>query len=137
MIGVWVSRRLYKPLAIPSSSSLPIQGPPLSKHSPNCLPLRFILPTSLMDAAKLRKEQLMALPSVSQALSQLPQARSVDQVSLHPSSMSAQHAAESEAKLRKVLSKSGTPHNPSVIVTPPPNLPSSPTPQLMMKFKSK
>jgi len=93
-----------------------------------------------MDAtanAKIRKEQLMALPSVSCSLSQLPQARSLEQVSLHPSSMSAQLAAESEAKLRKVLSKSNSPAHPSLIVTPPPNLPSSPSPQLMMKFKSK
>ena len=42
----------------------------------------------------------MALPSVSCSLSSLPQARSLEQVSLHPSSMSAQHAAESEAKVR-------------------------------------
>lgn len=57
-----------------------------------------------MDAATnakiLRKEQLMALPSVSCSLSALPQARCLEQVSLHPSSMSAQLAAESEAKVR-------------------------------------
>ena len=94
----------------------------------------------------------MSLPSLSCSLSTLPQARSLEQVQLHPSSMSAQLAAESEAKvrfalglntrpclpipspqLRKVLSKSGTPSHPSLIVTPPPNLPSSPSPQLMMK----
>jgi len=109
-----------------------------------------------MDAAQnariLRKEQLTSLPSLSCSLSTLPQARSLEQVQLHPSSMSAQLAAESEAKvrfalslnthpclptpspqLRKVLSKSGTPSHPSLIVTPPPNLPSSPSPQLMMK----
>lgn len=105
-----------------------------------------------MDAAKLRKQQLMALPSVSCSLSQLPQARTLEQVSLHPSSMSAQLAAESEAKvrfslpppylrhpclhpqqLRKVLSNSNAPSYPSLIVTPPPNLSSSPSPQLTMK----
>lgn len=52
------------------------------------------------NAKSLRKEQLMALPSVSCSLSSLPQARCMDHVSLHPSSMSAQHAAASEAKVR-------------------------------------
>lgn len=48
----------------------------------------------------------MALPSLSCSLSTLPQARTVEQVSLHPSSMSAQHAAESEAKVRFHLNPS-------------------------------
>ena len=56
------------------------------------------------NAKTLRKEQLMALPSLSCSLSSLPQARSLEQVSLHPSSMSAQLAAESEAKVRFVPS---------------------------------
>lgn len=45
-------------------------------------------------------DQLIALPSLSCSLSSLPQAKSLDGVSLHPSSMSAQRAAESEAKVR-------------------------------------
>ncbi|KDQ53936.1 hypothetical protein JAAARDRAFT_38912 [Jaapia argillacea MUCL 33604] len=50
-------------------------------------------------------EQIIALPSLSCALSSLPQAKSLDSVSLHQTSMSAQRAAESEAKLKKALSK--------------------------------
>ncbi|KZT25896.1 hypothetical protein NEOLEDRAFT_1178028 [Neolentinus lepideus HHB14362 ss-1] len=50
-------------------------------------------------------EQLIALPSLSCALSSLPQAKSLDSVHLHHPSMSAQRAAESEAKLKKALSK--------------------------------
>ena len=46
----------------------------------------------------------MSLPSLSCSLSTLPQARSLEQVQLHPSSMSAQLAAESEAKVRFALS---------------------------------
>ncbi|KAI0075603.1 hypothetical protein K474DRAFT_1708872 [Panus rudis PR-1116 ss-1] len=51
-------------------------------------------------------ETLIALPSLACSLSSLPQAKSVDGVALHPTSMSAQRAAESEAKLRKALQKS-------------------------------
>ncbi|KAF8132882.1 hypothetical protein EV363DRAFT_80472 [Boletus edulis] len=57
--------------------------------------------------ATVRHDKLVALPSLSCALSSLPQATSLDCVSLHPS-MYAQHAAESEAKLRKVLSKTAS-----------------------------
>jgi len=152
MIGV----RYINGFVIPSS--LPLQGlrfTRLLRPHPFCHSHPSCRPKSPMDAAQnakiLRKEQLMSLPSLSCSLSNLPQARSVEQVQLHPSSMSAQLAAESEAKvrfalgsntkpvftpspqLRKVLSKSGTPSHPSLIVTPPPNLPSSPSPQLMMK----
>lgn len=101
MIGVL----LYKPAAVrshlpphPRSSVSPTHTSSLAIHPP-CKP-------SSMDSntnAKIRKEQLMALPSVSCSLSQLPQARSMAQVSLHPSSMSAQLAAESEAKVRFIL----------------------------------
>jgi len=44
------------------------------------------------------KHNLVALPSLSSGLSALPQAKSMDSVSLHPS-MYAQRAAESEAKV--------------------------------------
>ena len=44
--------------------------------------------------------QLVALPSLSCQLSSLPQAKSLDHLSLHHNSMSAQRAAESEAKVR-------------------------------------
>jgi hypothetical protein len=98
MIGV-PSRELYKPSAI--RSGFPPQG---LRFTLSCAYLlRLSCKQSPMDAvtnAQLRKEQLMALPSLSCSLSSLPQARSIGQVSLHPSSMSAQHAAESEAKVR-------------------------------------
>ena len=98
MIGV-PSRELYKPSAI--RSRFPPQG---LRFTLSCAYLlRLSCKQSPMDAAtnaQLRKEQLMALPSLSCSLSSLPQARSIGQVSLHPSSMSAQHAAESEAKVR-------------------------------------
>jgi len=156
MIGV-LTRELYKRVRYPVFH-FPLQGLRFTL-SAALLPCNHTHPSpSPMDAAQnaktLRKEQLMSLPSLSCSLSTLPQARSLEQVQLHPSSMSAQLAAESEAKvrfalsarthfpvfthplatqLRKVLSKSGTPSHPSLIVTPPPNLPSSPSPQLMMK----
>ncbi|KAI0266345.1 hypothetical protein BC834DRAFT_969390 [Gloeopeniophorella convolvens] len=47
---------------------------------------------------------LVALPSLSNSLSTLPQAKSLAHVSVYTSSMSGQHAAESEAKLKKALS---------------------------------
>jgi len=118
-------------------------GPSLSSPTPSAILLvQMSTRSHALDASKnatnLRKEQLMALPSVSCSLSSLPQARSLDHVCLHPSSMSAQHAADSEAKLRKVLSKSASSHaGPSFVVTPPPNPPASPSPQLTMKLKSK
>ncbi|KAF9220381.1 hypothetical protein BS17DRAFT_787702 [Gyrodon lividus] len=89
----------------------------------------------------LRAEKLVALPSLSCALSSLPQATSLDGVSLHPS-MYAQHAAESEAKLKKVLSKTAAsmPHNSSAIppyMNPPPhNLNSSNSSSPLMMRKS-
>ena len=52
--------------------------------------------------ASLRHDKLVALPSFSCALSSLPQATSLDSVSLHPS-MYTQHAAESEAKVRSIV----------------------------------
>ncbi|KAA1472693.1 hypothetical protein DENSPDRAFT_778729 [Dentipellis sp. KUC8613] len=50
-------------------------------------------------------QHLLALPSVSSSLSALPQAKSLANVSLHTSSTPVQHAADSEAKLKKALSK--------------------------------
>ncbi|KAF8504499.1 hypothetical protein F5888DRAFT_1799198 [Russula emetica] len=47
---------------------------------------------------------LVALPSLSNSLSSLPQAKSLAHVAVYNSSMSGQHAAESEAKLKKALS---------------------------------
>lgn len=79
--------------------------------------------------ASLRHDKLVALPSLSCALSALPQATSLDSVSLHPS-MYAQHAAESEAKVRPY-------HSPWLPLTPsssekscprPPRPPTAPPP---------
>ncbi|KAF8839780.1 hypothetical protein BDN67DRAFT_969528 [Paxillus ammoniavirescens] len=89
----------------------------------------------------LRAEKLVALPSFSCSLSSLPQATSLDGVSLHPS-MYAQHAAESEAKLKKVLSKTAAsmPHssspNPSYMNPPPHNPYSSNSSSPLMMRKS-
>ncbi|KAN0125867.1 hypothetical protein V8E52_001074 [Russula decolorans] len=47
---------------------------------------------------------LVALPSLSNSLSTLPQAKNLSHVAVYNSSMSGQHAAESEAKLKKALS---------------------------------
>ncbi|KAG8221671.1 hypothetical protein J3R82DRAFT_1956 [Butyriboletus roseoflavus] len=108
--------------------------------------------------ASLRHDKLVALPSLSCALSSLPQATSLDSVSLHPS-MYAQHAADSEAKvlprrslsdpsltplvqLRKVLSKTAsTPHSaaPTHPYTQSPSHADSPnsSPPLMMRKSQK
>lgn len=51
---------------------------------------------------------LVAYPSLSNSLSSLPQAKSLAHVSVYTSSMSGQHAAESEAKLKKALSSNNT-----------------------------
>ncbi|EIW75772.1 hypothetical protein CONPUDRAFT_169053 [Coniophora puteana RWD-64-598 SS2] len=91
-----------------------------------------------MTSTAKRTEKLTALPSLSCSLSSLPQATSLDGISLHHS-MFAQRAAESEAKLKKALSKTASSpqaHNaiPPYMVVPQPN-PSSPgsEPPLMMK----
>ncbi|KIP04087.1 hypothetical protein PHLGIDRAFT_20078 [Phlebiopsis gigantea 11061_1 CR5-6] len=72
---------------------------------------------SSSSSSAIAPEQLIALPSLSSALSTLPQAKSLDGVALHPNYMSAQRAAESEAKLRKVLSKTAS--HPSAAYIPP------------------
>ncbi|KAI0087186.1 hypothetical protein BDY19DRAFT_995260 [Irpex rosettiformis] len=78
---------------------------------------------------------LVALPSLSSSLSSLPQARSLDGIAIHPTSMSAQRHAESEAKLRKALSKSATSsHSLPVFVPNTPPSPYSPdSPALTMR----
>ncbi|OAX39388.1 hypothetical protein K503DRAFT_769536 [Rhizopogon vinicolor AM-OR11-026] len=84
-------------------------------------------------------DKLVSLPSFSNGLSLLPQAKSMDSVSLHPN-MYAQRAAQSEAKLKTVLSKTAAshPHNPPPIpayMNPSPHNPNSPSssPPLMMR----
>ncbi|KAK7691470.1 hypothetical protein QCA50_004869 [Cerrena zonata] len=87
---------------------------------------------------------MIALPSLSSSLSSLPQAKSVDAVALHPFPMSAQRSAESEAKLRKVLSHSNSNAShasaPAAYATAAPSYsPGSGDPPLMMRkpLKSK
>ncbi|KAL4243345.1 hypothetical protein ABKN59_011028 [Abortiporus biennis] len=94
--------------------------------------------SSASSTNSIAPQQLISLPSLACSLSSLPQAKSVDSVSLHPSSMSAQRAAESEAKLRKVLSKSSanSPAVPPAMLpqaTSPSYSPGSNSPPLMMR----
>ncbi|EJF63938.1 hypothetical protein BD309DRAFT_704479 [Dichomitus squalens] len=85
--------------------------------------------------------QLISLPSLSCSLSSLPQAKSIDGLSLHPT-MLAQHNAESQAKLQKALSKSAANANlPHAYAAPHPQpmqySPSSNSPPLMMRKPTK
>ncbi|KAI1798286.1 hypothetical protein LXA43DRAFT_979659 [Ganoderma leucocontextum] len=61
--------------------------------------------SSASSTKSIPPSQLIALPSLSCSLSSLPQAKSIDGLSLHPT-MLAQRNAESQAKLQKALSKS-------------------------------
>ncbi|KIK41098.1 hypothetical protein CY34DRAFT_13255 [Suillus luteus UH-Slu-Lm8-n1] len=95
-----------------------------------------------LQPSNTRAEKLVALPSLSCGLSSLPQAKSMDSVSLHPN-MYAQRAAQSEAKLKNVLSKTASnSQNPPPIpayMNPPhhnPNSPSSSPPLMMRKSTS-
>ncbi|KAG1880068.1 hypothetical protein F4604DRAFT_1922759 [Suillus subluteus] len=80
-----------------------------------------------------RADKLVALPSLSCGLSSLPQAKSMDSVSLHPN-MYAQRAAESEAKHPQapppVPAYMNPPHHNS-------NSPNSSPPLMMRKSKPK
>ncbi|OJT07776.1 hypothetical protein TRAPUB_1368 [Trametes pubescens] len=61
--------------------------------------------SSASSTQSIPPSQLIALPSLSCSLSSLPQAKSIDGLSLHHS-MLATRNAESQAKLQKALSKS-------------------------------
>ncbi|EIW55789.1 uncharacterized protein TRAVEDRAFT_73576 [Trametes versicolor FP-101664 SS1] len=85
--------------------------------------------------------QLIALPSLSCSLSSLPQAKSIDGLSLHHS-MLATRNAESQAKLQKALSKSSgngamVSMYPGAPSTPQQYSPSSASPPLMMRKPAK
>ncbi|KII95086.1 hypothetical protein PLICRDRAFT_128534 [Plicaturopsis crispa FD-325 SS-3] len=75
-------------------------------------------------------DRITALPSLSCALSSLPQAKSISNLSLHPT-MYAQRAAESEAKLKNALSKTASsfqpPNSVPLYMNPPPREPCSPS----------
>ncbi|KAI0316595.1 hypothetical protein OF83DRAFT_1172731 [Amylostereum chailletii] len=64
-----------------------------------------------MSAKSNAPAHLLALPSLSSQLSSLPQAKSLANVSLYSPSIPGQHAAQSEAKLKKALSNNA--HSPS------------------------
>ena len=55
--------------------------------------------SSRSSTSSVAPNTLIALPSLSCSLSSLPQARSLDGIAIHPTSMSAQRHAESEAKV--------------------------------------
>ena len=57
------------------------------------------MPDASKPIQKVAPSNLVALPSLSNSLSSLPQAKSLAHVSVYTSSMSGQHAAESEAKV--------------------------------------
>ncbi|KAI5119410.1 hypothetical protein M0805_004897 [Coniferiporia weirii] len=89
-------------LPSPPTSSPPALGP-TTKPTPPILYASMATRTASSPTAQKRAEQLVALPSLSRALSSLPQAQSLDHVSLHQPTL-ASRAQESEAKLRKALS---------------------------------
>ncbi|KAI0701679.1 hypothetical protein C8Q76DRAFT_802640 [Earliella scabrosa] len=96
--------------------------------------------SSASSSKSIPPEQLIALPSLACSLSSLPQAKSIDGLSLHPS-MLAQRNAESQAKLQKALSKSATnatlPIAYAPLAQPVQYAPSSNSPPLMMRKPAK
>ncbi|KAI0821509.1 hypothetical protein BC629DRAFT_1587765 [Irpex lacteus] len=91
--------------------------------------------SSRSSTSSVAPNTLVALPSLSCALSSLPQARSLDGIAIHPTSMSAQRHAESEAKLRKALSKSASSSHslPAFVPNTPPSPYSTDSPALTMR----
>ncbi|KAI0777617.1 hypothetical protein BD413DRAFT_706890 [Trametes elegans] len=93
--------------------------------------------SSASSTKSIPPNQLVALPSLACSLSSLPQAKSIDGLSLHHS-MLAQRSAESQAKLQKALSKSSTNGAPMYAGHPSQPaqyspIPSSASPPLMMR----
>ncbi|KAF8964974.1 hypothetical protein BDZ97DRAFT_1814147 [Flammula alnicola] len=97
------------------------------------------MPNHDVSSSKGTPSNLIAFPSVSSSLHSLPQATSLQSVSLHPN-MYAHRAAESEAKLQRALSK--TPSSfmpqaqPMVYRVSPPSSSQDPS-QLTIRTKSK
>ena len=97
---------------LPTHSSLPrfrlslslciIILSPLTHHYPHTYP--NTMPDASKPIQKNVPSHLVALPSLSNSLSALPQAKNMAHVSVYTSSMSGQHAAESEAKVCTCLS---------------------------------
>ncbi|KAI0360747.1 hypothetical protein OH77DRAFT_1517185 [Trametes cingulata] len=92
--------------------------------------------SSASSTKSIPPDQLVALPSLACSLSSLPQAKSIDGLSLHHS-MLAQRNAESQAKLQKALSKSAAngalPMYAGAPSAPVQYSPSSASPPLMMR----
>ena len=116
---VYTYHRAPPALPSPSSSQLPLpsalsprHAPPQSRpptffgpscRSPFTRSARHAFPTQKSDSSasstkSIPPSQLIALPSLSCSLSSLPQAKSIDGLSLHPT-MLAQRNAESQAKV--------------------------------------
>lgn len=104
VVGDRCCRRYYKTVRCPCCALLPIR---LSSDASQTTarPTAAVLAMShgKTSTSASRAEHLVALPSLSCALSSLPQAKSLDQLSLHPSSL-AHRAAESEAKVSRFSS---------------------------------
>ncbi|KAL0959282.1 hypothetical protein HGRIS_014550 [Hohenbuehelia grisea] len=94
--------------------------------------------SSRTQSPDVSKPKIVALPSLSSHLSALPQAKSIDSLSLHPNMYSQRHA-ESQAKLQRALSKtaSSAAQNPQMSPTyalpPTPESPSHGGAPLMMR----
>ncbi|KAI0686442.1 hypothetical protein BC835DRAFT_1420368 [Cytidiella melzeri] len=91
--------------------------------------------SSRSSTSSVAPNTLVALPSLSSSLSSLPQATSIDGIKLHPTSMSAHRNAESEAKLRNMLSKTASSSHtlPAYMPNTPPSPYSSDYPALTMR----
>ena len=117
-----------KPNPFPPSIPLTPSHPAHALDSPSLYfyPFAPTMPDASKPIQKGAPSHLVALPSLSNSLSSLPQAKSLAQISVYTSSMSGQHAAESEAKVCPTSPSPSphtahrTPHTPT-----PPSHPSS------------
>jgi hypothetical protein len=124
LFSLWPSSRPLPIKPNPLSTTLPLTHPSLLRTAPHSLlppvdsvflslyyyPITALthhyphthlntMPDASKPIQKNVPSHLVALPSLSNSLSSLPQAKNMAHVSVYTSSMSGQHAAESEAKV--------------------------------------